>query len=558
MNADSQTCNGEQFCRLCIRQSRSLFVSLLVTLWAVSAFAAPPKVDFLFPAGAARGTTVSVAAQGTFEKWPVQAWCDRRGVTVVPAQEKGKLAITIPAETEPGVCWIRLYDADGASVQKPFVIGLLPEIVETEPNNEPSKPQAIEIPNVTVNGQLEKAQDVDYFSVALKQGQTLIASTEAHRTLGSPMDGVLQIVSPQGFILEHNDDNHGLDPQIVFRIPADGRYLVRAMAFPAETGANIALSGGPNYVYRLTLTTGAFVDHVWPLAASMSAPATVKVFGWNIPETSTHIPLSVSADKVHVTLFAPQLANSILLPVMPHAIAVEDQPAGARGPQDLQFPVTLTGRVANLRETDAYRVSLKKGEALHIRVEARQLGSPLDPVLTVADSSGMTIQQVDDVQTSRDAELTFTAPADGAFQINVTDLHRRGDWQFVYRMTVARPQPDFSASVTADTFTLTAGTPLEIPVTIDRAGSFAEEIEFTIAGLPTGVAASPVKSLPQGDSAKTVKIVLTGGPGPSSGAFSIVGKSSGDFNFARPAQASLAGSARSSELWLTVLPAVQK
>jgi hypothetical protein len=530
-------------------------VLLFVAASAAGALAAPPKIDFLYPAGAARGTTASVAAQGTFEKWPVLAWCDRPGVTVAAAQEKGKLSVTVTADASQGVCWIRLYDADGASVLRPFIIGLLPEIVESEPNNEPAKPQVLDSPNVTVNGQIEKAQDVDCFAVALKQGQTLVASMEAHRTLGSPMDGVLQIVSPEGFVLAHNDDDHGLDPQIAFRVPADGRYLVRAMAFPAETGANVALAGGPNYVYRLTLTTGGFADHAWPLATSLAGPAEVKVFGWNIPETGQPLPLAVPPGSAFVTLFSPPMANSVALPVRPHAIAVESEPAGAHEPQDLQVPVTLTGRVAGPRETDAYRVALKKGDALQIRLEARQLGSPLDPVLTVADSSGKTIQQVDDIQTSRDAELTFAAPADGSYRIVVADLHRRGDWRFVYRLTVARPQPDFSASVAADAFTLAAGTPLDIALTIDRATSFAEEIEFTVAGLPEGVAAGPVKSLPQGETAKSVKLVLTAAQAPSSGPFSIVGKSTGELKLLRHAHAPLTGSARTPDLWLTVIPA---
>jgi hypothetical protein len=516
--------------------------------------AAPPKVDFLFPAGASRGTTVSIVAQGTFDKWPVQAWCDRPGIAIVPAQEKGSLSVTVPAEAEPGVCWIRLYDAEGASSLRPFIIGLLTEVVETEPNDEPSKPQVLEGSNVTVNGRLERAQDVDCFAVALKQGQTLVASMEAHRTLGSPMDGVVQIISPEGFILEHNDDDHGLDPQIAFRAPADGRYLVRSMAFPAETNANVAMSGGPNYVYRLTLTTRGFIDHTWPLAASMSGPADVRLVGWNIPEADSRLRASVFPEKSFVTLFSPQLANAVSIPVKPHVIVVEGQAAGAHAPQELQFPVTVTGRLSAPRETDAYRVSLKKGESLHIRVEARQVGSPLDPMLTVADNSGKAIQQVDDVQTSRDAEMTFVAPLDGAYQIDIADLHRRGNWRFVYRMTVAHRQPDFSLSVATDAFILSAGKSLEIPLTIDRTGGFAEEIDFAATGLPAGVTAAPVKSQPQGDTAKAVKLMLTGGQGPSSGTFSIVGKSSGDPAFSRPARAPPTGSA---QLWVTVLPAPQ-
>jgi hypothetical protein len=159
---------------------------------------------------------------------------------------------------------------------------------------------------------------------------------------------------------------------------------------------------------------------------------------------------------------------------------------------------------------------------------------------------------VDDTQTSRDSELTFTAPADGAYQIRVTDLHRRGDWRFVYRLTIARPQPDFKASITADALTLTPGTPMEIPITIERAAGFAEEIEFTAAELPPGVTAMPVKSLAHGETSKAVKLILHSAAGPASGTLTITGRSTGDLKLSRPAQAPLVGTARTSRLWLTV------
>ena len=40
----------------------------------------------------------------------------------------------------------------------------------------------------------------------------IVAVMDANRTLGSPMDGLLQVVSPRGFVLAQNDDSNGLDP----------------------------------------------------------------------------------------------------------------------------------------------------------------------------------------------------------------------------------------------------------------------------------------------------------------------------------------------------------
>jgi hypothetical protein len=541
--------------RLC-----GLGLALFLAVWPGSTGAAPPKLDYLFPAGAARGSTVTVTAGGAIDKWPVQVWCDRSDLTLAAATDKGKLTATIPAEASPGTCWIRLFDGEGSSSLRPFIVGLIPETVEVEPNNEPAKAQSIADLPVTVNGRFEQAGDADVFAVSLKQGQVLVASMEANCTLESPLDGVLQIVSPAGFILDHNDDDHGLDPQIAFQVPADGTYFVRAMAFPATPDSSIRLAGGANYVYRLTLATSGFVDHFWPMAVAGTGSTEVNVLGWNIPAEAARLPIPDPAGLPGVAPVAPGLVNVITIPVEPHTVVDEAQPGGPREPQDVPVPATITGRLDQPREVDAYRVTLKKGEVLRIDSTAREVGSPLDVVLKVLDNSGKILQQVDDVQEKRDAELTWTAPDDGAYLITIADLNRGGGWRFVYRLTLTHPQPDFQATVATDHFVLTPGKPLEIPVTIARTKDFAEEIEVAITGLPAGALVEPARSEAKGESAKSVKLTVTGMPEPTAGLVRITATAKGDSKLTRQAQGAIAGmKARTADLWLTVAaPAAQK
>ena len=91
----------------------------------------------------------------------------------------------------------------------------------------------------------------------MKKGQTLVASLEANRTLRSPMDAMLQIVSADGFVLDENNDFHGLDPQIAFTAKKDGTYIARVYAFPSSPDSSIRFFGSDACIYRLTLTTGA-------------------------------------------------------------------------------------------------------------------------------------------------------------------------------------------------------------------------------------------------------------------------------------------------------------
>jgi hypothetical protein len=454
---------------------------LILLALAASASSAPPKVDYFFPAGAQRGTTVEVTVGGDFERWPVQIWCDHQSVHVEPAKASGKLAITVAANAEPGICWIRLYDEQGASIARPFLVGMLPEVEEKEPNDDPKKPQVLGKPEVVVNGRLAKPGDVDTFAVTLKKGQTRVASLEAHQTLRSPMDGVLQILSSAGFVLEQNDDYHGFDPQIAFAVPKDGDYLVRIFAFPAAADASIQFAGKENFVYRLTLTTGPYVEYVYPLAVARSAPGSVELVGWNIPDDLRNFPVP-SRNAKQITLFHPRIAN-------PFFVRLEENPVAlkTKTPQAITMPVTVSGRLDRAGEFDAYQFDGKKGQKLSFRVESRILGFPLDPVLRLTDAVGKTLAQAKATTIGTDPPLDYTATQDGPHRLEVRDLHGHGGMRYVYRMRAGPVAPDIELRLTDDRFTLTPGKALEVPVSINRVGGFTQEIVITVEGLPKDV-----------------------------------------------------------------------
>ncbi len=74
---------------------------------------------------------------------------------------------------------IRLHNAAGASELKPFHVGILNEIVEQEPNDEPGKPQKLDTLPAAIAGRLAKRGDVDTYAVQLTTGQTLVAALAA-------------------------------------------------------------------------------------------------------------------------------------------------------------------------------------------------------------------------------------------------------------------------------------------------------------------------------------------------------------------------------------------
>lgn len=518
------------------------FQLLLAVLFSSAATAAPPKLDYLFPAGAQRGATIEVTAAGTFERWPVKAWCDGKGIDVKPGKTSGKLTVTVAKEVEPGTYWLRLYDDDGASIARPFIVGVLPEVLEEEPNDDPKKPQVLASSQLVVNGRLGKPGDVDTFAVKLTKGQTLVASLEAHRTLRSPMDGVLQILSAAGFVLDQNDDYHEIDPQIAFTAPKDGTYLVRTFAFPALADSTIGFAGKETFVYRLTLTTGPWVEYANPLAVSRTGPTTVELVGWNISEELRKFRVTPRDGVEALKLFDSRLANPFFVRVEPHPVLVKTQATRAQ-PMAIGLPVTITGRLDKPGDVDVYQFDAKKGQKVAFRIEARTLGFPLDPVLRLTDAAGKSIAQAKASAIGTDASLDFTAPGDGSYRIEVSDLHGAAGMRYAYRLRAGPIAADFEVKVAGDNFTLLPGKPLEIPVTITRVGGFSQDIAFSFEGLPKTI---EIASTAKGITLRTTDKASFTGP------VRIVGKAKDGTS--RFALATVAEFNRVTDsLWLSVL-----
>ena len=154
----------------------SFVVACCSTLFSTAAHGEPPSLSRLVPAGGRRGSMVVSQCQGKFS-WPVKAWAP--GIHVRVSEEKGKLDISIPHDLAADRVWIRLFNDDGASTARPFLIGALEEVYEQEPNDALKSAQEVSSDDpsamgaeVTINGVLQKRGDVDTFAVRLAAGQT--------------------------------------------------------------------------------------------------------------------------------------------------------------------------------------------------------------------------------------------------------------------------------------------------------------------------------------------------------------------------------------------------
>jgi hypothetical protein len=522
-----------------------LVLSICVICVICGSSSAAPNITHLFPAGGQRGTTVEVTAAGTFDKWPVKVWVGGKGITAEAAKEKGKFRVSVAADAVPGVYWLRPHDDTGGGNLRPFVVGTLTEAAEAEPNDEPGKPQPLD-PGVVVNGRLAKNGDVDCYAVRLKKGQTLVAAVEANITLRSPMDGVLQVLSPGGFVLAQSNDVRDLDPRLVFTAPADGTFVVRVFAFPATPDSGIRFSGGDTFIYRLTVTTGAFADFPLPLAVERGKSAAVALTGWNLPESARPIPVRADDPEADEAVVSAQgVANPVSVRVVPHLAF--DATSRPTGPEPLRPPIAVTSRIEKPGGSARFTVRGQKGKPLSARVEARPFGLPLTPVVRVADPSGKQLARGEPGKLNEDATVKFTPPADGDYAVEVRDIHGGGGDRFAFLLRIELDDPDFALSVSADRFTVTPGKPTDVAVTVTRSGGFDREIELSAVGLAAGVTAGGKPG-----SGKTLTLRLTADKSGAAGTFRIVGKAKGAGGPRRVARAAVGDfGATTPDIWVT-------
>jgi hypothetical protein len=467
-----------------------------------------PELARLFPLGGQRGTAAEVQFTGKLGDEPLQFWMDRPGIQWEPLTVEDKTNVykaTIDSLAEPGIRFVRVFNADGASKLHRFVIGTIAEMNEAEPNDTLKQSQRIETDPILINGVLQARSDVDLFRVAVKAGTTLIASVDAERDLASPLDACLQITDLRGNVLAQNLDAYGLDPIIAWQPKSDAEVIVRVYGYPAAPDSTISFASGDDYAYRLTLTSGPFVNATLPMALRIDQEAILELFGFNLPSGAT-VSIKPDAQAKNYIWGDVTKVGRIVLPVTTYALHYETSETLNASATLVSPPVVISGRIALPNEQDEYRINVKKDESFRMRMESRSLGYELDPVIAIHESSDKSLQRVDDVGSVADSAMSWKAPADGEYRVRVSDLHRRGDLSFFYRLWIEPETPELVMHVTSDLYSGKVGEPLELPVTIERRGGFGETVKLKVVGLPDSILCEPVNSEGTGETSKSVKI----------------------------------------------------
>lgn len=533
----------------------------VLILWAAglvsaSAFADEPATSYIFPAGGQRGTTVDcriggmnlsaecgfrmlgagVDAPGSVRSMPTLVLPGPFYPNPVAQQafdypKDMAAAIRIAADAAPGGRYWYCTSSEGATQLRCFVVGDLPEVLENERKTRQGRPQRVALP-VTVNGRVYPRGDLDEYEFVAKAGDLLNGEVMSQR-LGHKLDARLELFDDAGRPVAASDDGFGRDPMLLAVLPADGRYVLRIH--------DIAFEGSPDYVYRLTLRVGPYVTHVFPAGGRRGGLSRIRLYGAGLSRegfidrelvldpgafpaldragasgglmlvSGPALSSMMSEDgatgaggspRPGALRGRPPVSRGFQLGDLPEVIEVEPNNGPERA-QDITLPAAVNGQIQAAGDADEFIFAAFKGQKLNLELFGRRLGSPLTAVLVLRDSNGNQI-----LRQEGDGSAGFVAPGDGDYLLRVHELHREthGGSEYIYRLVVAPPRPDFRLALEKDALGVLPGQTSKVKLNVFRSGGFAGDIDLEFRGLPGGIKAAPAV-IPA--NAKQVELIFT-------------------------------------------------
>ena len=468
-----------------------------------------PEIGYVHPAGIQAGTTTEVTLGGYDWTPDMQLFSHDPRVTLEligppsqvliseppywfgakargyawPLPREFRARLTVPADVSPGFVRWQAANANGVSPVGVIHIGAVPEILEDAARH---GPQFLPHLPVAVSGQIRRIEDVDQYRIRPTQTGPVTLELLARR-LTSPanpmaLHGIVRVHDDAGRCIVDVAATEGLDLATTFAVEANRDYVI--------TLHDLDFAGDRSYVYRLLITPVPAVAAAFPAAGKRGETRTVEFVGWGVATGAAQLesisrevsfpsdPKATTFDYVLETPFGN---------TKPYSFLLSDFTELVEGAPFSEFPAAVTGKLDVRSGSDTYPVSLKKDDIWQIRAASCTTRLPLDLELRVLGPDGKELATTDDMPGSTDAELQFTVPADGTYQLVVTDRSgRSGDHAAGYRLSIERPQPDYTVNL-PDLFSVPVGSSAKLPITVIRRNGFKSPITLTFEGLPEGM-----------------------------------------------------------------------
>ncbi len=413
-----------------------------------------------------------------------------------PVAETAFLQVSIDGGATPGDREIRLLTAAGLSNALVFQVGQLPEASDRDADDAAEAPTVPLTLPIALNGQIMPGE-VDRFRLSARKGQHLVAQLQARHLMPYLADAVpgwfqavLALRDASGNEVAYDDDyRFDPDPVLFYEVPQDGVYTLEVR--------DSIYRGREDFVYRATVGEEPFITRIFPLGGRLGAPTTVSCAGWNLPFDKVTLDTAPGGEPLRDSAWLCKLENSNRLPYavddLPEAVETEPNDT-VKQPEKVTLPVIVNGRIARPGDVDVFRFDARAGDTVVAEVNARRLGSPVDSLLRLMDSSGKVLAWNDDTPDksmgllthSADSYISFKVPAAGVYFVQLSDVQQHGGEEYAYRLRLSPPRPEFSVRVTPSTINVGNGRPAILTAFAFRKDGFDGDIDLSLKGAPAG------------------------------------------------------------------------
>ena len=496
-------------------------------------------IEAVSPRIGQQGTTVEVTVQGAFLKGAREVIFYRPGIratkiTELPdlkyrvglahgnyIEEQISCQFEIAADCPPGEHPFRVRTATEITTVGTFHVTPFPVIEDTDreaggPKNDTLETAQAVSPNVSIRGRIANTwPDVDIYRVPAKAGQRLSVEVEAvwiadRHYADSEYDLAMRVRDEDGRVLAANDDNplHVQDPMVSLKLPRDGAVFVEIRqsvfnTYPAPYVVHIGTNHRPLSAY--------------PPGGPAGTAQKVRLLGDPLGDYDDTVAIPAETGTFPYFGDAPM---PLLLRSSGYPNVLESESAEETRVEKL--PVAVNGIIDRSDDTDAFRLSVKKGDRSRIRVFAATLGSPLDPAIRIRrldaagkpetieleaddapvtdrDIFGTSFRSVGGLKDLLDPSVIWEPKADGDYLLEVRDRNGSGSPTSVYRIeiepasdaifTLLQGIGDWNESLRKGGLAVPQGNRFTINVSLPQGqgNTFTGEFDLVARGLPAGV-----------------------------------------------------------------------
>ena len=174
---------------------------------------------------------------------------------------------------------LRAVTLDGYSKSALFNVGQFPSLLEREPNNEIKLAQSIPHLPIELQGRLDGASDMDYFSIQVRAGEHWNFDLRSIE-YGSGLETKLTLLDASGHQIAFNDDRSDFDetPWIEHTFTRSGIYFLKVDQYRGPRGFNF----GKACTYTLRISSLPRIEIVSPLGLRLGQTTRLNLSGTDL------------------------------------------------------------------------------------------------------------------------------------------------------------------------------------------------------------------------------------------------------------------------------------